>query len=138
MANKTLLGLFVFSAIALLTVGLVSAFPFGNGFGFGMDKEDREQMKSQREAIREAIENGDYEEWKDLMQERIAFMQSKINEETFSKLQEKHEQMMEIREALQNGDFEKAKELKKQHSLEMKFKHGIHNSNFYHEDNQSN
>ena len=51
-------------------------------------------------------ENGDYETWLALMQERFDEMTS---EENFQNIQEKHEEMSQlmeqIQEAIQNGDY---------------------------------
>lgn len=66
------------------------------------------QIQENREAIHQALEDGDYETWKSLIDERHAAMDEKqeemTSEETFNILQEAHE----LREA---GDHEGAREL---------------------------
>ena|SRR3989344_7287014 len=109
--------------IALLGIGLVSAFQFGNGsgFGLGLTDEQKEEMQAHRDSVREAVENNDYSAWQALMQERFSLMQQNINEDTFARLQEKHAEREEFRlamqEARESGDFEKMQELKEQYGV---------------------
>lgn len=96
--KKYLIWTFAFVSIALLAVSFVSAF---GGVGFGspfVSQEDKDLMKEQRDLIRQAIENEDYNSWASLMQERVNQMESQINEETFQALLERHSEMNNNRE----------------------------------------
>lgn len=74
-------GLFILFVVGIIaTAGMVSAFD-KNRFG------DREEMH-------QALETGDYESWKGLMQDRIT-------EDNFERHSEKHEKHMERREQRQ-------------------------------------
>jgi len=118
--KKITAGVLAFSLIALLGVSLVAAFPFG--FGNGMNKElteeEQEEAQAFHDAIQQAIEDGDFEAWKSLME-------SQLTEENFNLLVERHQSMSEereadqqirnqIQEAMQAGDYETAKELREQ------------------------
>lgn len=73
--------------------------PGGRGYG----------MKGEMSAMREAVENEDYEVWKTAMEDsivsRLDDVESKINEDTFTKLIEAHQ-------AMETGDFEGAKQIR--------------------------
>jgi hypothetical protein len=81
--------------------------------------------------LRNAIENRDFEAWKNLMQ-------SQLTEENFNVLVERHQEMEEnmgenqqlreqIREAMQSGDYETAKQLREQMGKNtMGFERGKH------------
>jgi len=61
MENKYILGIVALAMIALLGVGVVSAY---SGFGsVGLSDEDNALMQEQRDAMRTAVENGDYAVW---------------------------------------------------------------------------
>lgn len=77
----------VFAALAvfgLLSATVVSAY----GFGWMNDMDDDE-----REALRSAVESGDYDAWK-------AVMESEMSEENFESMQERHAVGRERREAI--------------------------------------
>lgn len=101
MKQKYILGIVALSFVAILGVGMISAFGFGNGF-FNQDLTDEEkaEMKSQREALQTAISDGDYETWKSLMEERIAKMQESLTEENFNKIVEQQQEMKEKQEEM--------------------------------------
>lgn len=115
MKNSTKVSV-VFGIIALLAVSLVAAFG-GNGVFYG---EDKEAIKSEREAVRESVENNNYNEWASIMQERVQRMQDNINEETFEQIREKHAEMKQFRAAIHeaNGDPEAMQALKEQYGFE--------------------
>lgn len=80
-----------------LTAGATSVYAFVG--------DDKEQFQEEREKMREAVENNDYETWKNLMAE-------KINEEHFTKLVEMHKNKGEMaekrekaQESVKNGDY---------------------------------
>lgn len=102
--KKITIGIFALAAVAILSIGMVSAFGFGHQFmGNDLTDEEKAEMDAQREEMRDAIETEDYSTWKTLMQERIAEMESELTEENFNQLVEAHSEMKEARE---NGDFE--------------------------------
>ena len=91
--NKITLGIFVFAIVGLLGVGLISA---QGGLGFkNMDEEQKAEFQEHREAIRNAIDSGDFESWKTLMEENIARMQERLTEEEFAKIQAMHQERFE-------------------------------------------
>ncbi len=98
MKQKQMLGIVALTMVALLGVGMVSAFGFGNGI-FEEDKE----------ALENAMELGDYETWEEIKM-------SQISEERFNEIQERHAEKAEFREAMQeareSGDRETMQELK--------------------------
>jgi len=112
--------LLIFSVIA---VGFVSAFPMGFGGFFNKDltTEELKTLVEENQQMTQAIENGDYDTWKTLMEERIEKMKSELTEENFNQIVENHNQMKErmeieqqIKEAIQNGDYETAVQLREQ------------------------
>lgn len=113
--NKITLSLLVFAVIGVLGVGLISAHGLGNDMGFGkygLTEEEKSDLLQEKEVLREAIENQNYQTWRSLMEERLT-------EENFNKLVEKHEKMSEfkglkeeLRQAWKDEDFERVKEIK--------------------------
>jgi len=89
MERKTL-GILALALIGLFAVSMVAAMPFGNA-------EDKD-------AIRDAVEAGDYDVWKSLMT-------AELSEENFAKMTQMHELRFEIQEAREAGDMDVAKEL---------------------------
>lgn len=70
--KKRYLGIFAIFAIALLGIGAVSAFGMGQGKMLGLDEEEKAEMLSFREDVRNVIISGDYETWKELIESRIS------------------------------------------------------------------
>ena len=109
--NKTKIGLFAFAMI-FLSVSLVSAAgtgSYGNDYGKG-----KGFFAEDREGIKLAVEAGNYDAWKSLME-------SRITEENFNLLVERHSEMEdarelkeELREALENEDLDRAEEIKEE------------------------
>ncbi len=95
MEKKYMLGMFAFAMVAMLGVSMVSAYGFGMGRG-DLTEEDRAEMDANREAMRNAVETGDYAVWEGLMQERLAEMEDFISEETFAEIQARHEERAEL------------------------------------------
>jgi hypothetical protein len=99
MEKQQFLGVFAVAIVALLGFSFVSA----QGFGFfGGDKTGDQiaDMEANREAMRNAVETGNYAAWEGLMHERLADMEStledvenSINEDTFAEIQERHGSM---------------------------------------------
>jgi len=81
MERKTL-GILALALVGLFAVSMVAAMPFGD-----------------KDAIRDAVESGDYESWKSLMS-------AQISEENFEKMTQMHELKTELREARETGDDE--------------------------------
>jgi uncharacterized membrane protein (DUF106 family) len=125
MEQKYVLGIVALAMVALLGIGVVSSFGFGNGFmNQDMTDEEKAEMQEQQEAMQTAISEGDYSAWKSLMEERIAKMQEQITEENFNTLKEQHQKMSEFRTAMQEarefGDFSKVEELQEEYGFEGK------------------
>lgn len=84
------IAIIAFAAIALMGTGLVVAHPFF------LEEEDRT-------AIKEAIENEDYDAWHSLIE-------AQLSEENFNTLAEHHNEMSEkmqaIQDALDSGDYD--------------------------------
>jgi len=123
MEQKYVLGIVALSIVAILGVGMVSAFGFSNGFmNQNMTEEERTAMQEQHEAMQTAISDGDYTTWKSLMEEKIAKMQSQITEENFNAIKEQHQKMSKFRTAMQeareSGDFSKVQELQEEYGFE--------------------
>jgi len=124
MEKKYKLSVFALIFIAILGLGVVSAFGFGNGMGFmnpPLTDEEKLEMENEHEAVQEAISSNDYSTWKNLMQARITKMQAQINEEQFNIMRQHNEERAEFRElmeqARESGDFSKIQELKEQFDI---------------------
>lgn len=112
------LGLVVVAVVALTGVTMVSATGFsGRGqinnknfdpvnlpadaqVRFAERQAHREEMRAEHEAIKTAIENGDYDTWKGLMQEKInnspmVQTMNMIDADNFAKFTEMHNLMQE-------------------------------------------
>ena len=88
MERKTL-GILALALSGLFAVSMVAAMPFGNA-------EDKD-------AIRDAVEAGDYDTWKSLMT-------AELSEENFDKMTQMHELRFEIQEAREAEEMDDAKE----------------------------
>jgi uncharacterized membrane protein (DUF106 family) len=124
-------GTVALAMIAVLGISMVSAFGMGPFGGHDLTDEEKAEMQEHREAVRMAVENGDYASWKSLMEERIARMQTELTEENFDRVVEKHAEMSEMREAMElakeTGDWSEVKALKENMDFEGhgKFKKGF-------------
>jgi len=99
--NKITLGVVAFAMMALLGVGLISA---QGGLGFrNMDEDQKAEFQEQREAMQNAVESGDYELWKILMNNRIEEMKEKLTEEEFEAIQTMHQERAENGEGFGKG-----------------------------------
>jgi hypothetical protein len=98
MEQKYVLGIVALSMVALLGFGKVSAFGFGNR----ISDEDRETLKN-------AIESGDYETWREIKM-------SQISEERFEEMKARYQEREEFREAMQeareSGNYSRIHEFK--------------------------
>ena len=83
--EKKTLGILALALVGLFAISMVVAMPFGNA--------------ENRDAVRAAVEAGDYDAWKSLMS-------AQITEENFNKMTERHRLMIELREAREAGDDE--------------------------------
>lgn len=99
MERKTI-GIAAFLVVALLGVGFVSAYGFGN-----------DMSKETRDAVQNALDSGDYSTWKSLME-------SQITEERFNEMKAKHQERAEfralMREARESGNYSAIQELKEE------------------------
>ena len=103
MEQKYILGIIALAIVAVLGISVISAYGFGM-WNSDITDEEKAEILQQKEAIRIAIENGDYETWKSLME-------GQLTEENFNELVEKHEKMSEYQ-----GDFaHKGKEFQEGH-----------------------
>ena len=104
MEKKYTFGLFALLCIAILGIGLVSAF---QGFRNQLSEEDREALVS-------AMGSGDYETWESIKV-------NQISEEKFEEARARHQERAEFREALQEareaGDREAMDELKEEFGI---------------------
>jgi hypothetical protein len=105
MKNKLTLGIMALGVIALLGIGLVSAFPMmgGNWDITSEDKEDQEDFMNQ---IRESIEAENFAEWQTLMQSQITLENFNEHVERHSEREELREQKEQCIEDPENCDFE--------------------------------
>lgn len=130
--NKTTLSIVAISMLALLAIGSVAAFGFGNGgLNTDLSEEELAEMQEHRDAMHTAIENKDFTAWQELMQERVTKMQGEITEENFNKHVERHANREEFKAAAQelkdSGEFsrEDIQALKEQYGVEGRgFKRG--------------
>lgn len=126
MKKKNIIALFAIAMVAML--GITPALAFrGDAFGRGpmsgplqvdLSEEEIAEIQETHQAIREAIESGDYEAWQELMAARLT-------EERFEQLAEMHAQrsenmdaradlMQQLRDAREDGDEELTEELLEQ------------------------
>lgn len=63
--------------------------------------QNNETVEMQK-AMQTAIEYNDYDAWKEVMQERVAFMQSQITEDNFNSMVESHNEMNDL---IASGNF---------------------------------
>ncbi len=116
MKNKAIMSIFILATMALLSVGMVSAFQ-GSGQGMmknhfeGLLEEEQAGMLAYQESIQESVENNDFVLWKSLME-------SKLTQDNFDKMVERQGEMSEMRElkeqmteAWENEDYETLEEL---------------------------
>ena len=85
MEQKYVLGIVALAMVALLGVGMVSAFGFGNGMSEG-----------DREALENTMESGDYEAW-------ASIKSAQISEERFEEARARHAERQEFRTAMQEA-----------------------------------
>ena len=113
-----------FAMIALLSVGFVSAYQFGNGFmNSNLSDEEKADREVQREAIRSAVDSQDFETWNSLMQGKLEQMQERLTQENFNDLVERHQQRAEFRQAMEDAresgaSREEMQQLRQEYGLE--------------------
>ncbi len=99
-----LIGLLITTA----TVASISSANFEGPF----DKEEmRQQIMEKREAIKEIIENNDYQAWADLMEEKAVALEERAQDIRDNITQENFEKLAEIHQLIQTGDRQGAREL---------------------------
>ena len=105
------------SLVTILTLGagLSSVYAFQVGH-FGFDKENKNKIK-------EAIENNDYEAWRSLMENRIS-------EENFIEMRERHQNMEGTKEAIENNDYDAFVEAVKGSPMEERLGDKVTKDNF--------
>ncbi len=104
------------SLVTFLTLGagLTSVYAFQGGFR--LNDEDRSK-------VMEAIENNDYQAWKNLEE-------SRLTEENFSKIRERHQNKEKMRVAIESGDYNAFIEAIKDSPKQDKFGDKITKDNF--------
>lgn len=88
--EKRTFGILALAFVGLFAVSMVFAMPFGNS--------------ENRDAVREAVESGDYSTWKSLMV-------AELSEENFNRMVEMNDLRESIREAREAGDEDLVREL---------------------------
>jgi len=83
--------------VILAGITVVSAIPWNFGVGQQLQPEERKRIEEERQAIKVAIENNDYETWKNLMEQKIERMRSHINQENFQRISEAYKSRLENR-----------------------------------------
>lgn len=123
MEQKYILGIVALAMVAVLGISMVSAYGFGM-WNLDITDEGKADMQEQREAMRTAIESGNYEAWETLMNERVARIQESINGDNFNQMQERHANMAQIRDAIEEaketGDWSEVESLKNELGIEGK------------------
>ncbi len=122
MEKKHVIGIFSLVTVGILGLGLAMAMPFGfGGFGEELTEEEFNTIRERKQAMQEAIESGDYQTWKTLMENRIEEMRTELTEENFQTMVERHSSMQEMRElkermrqANEEGNYETFQELREQ------------------------
>lgn len=123
MNKNFIFGTFALLVVAVLGVSFVSANGFGSGMGSLTDNQ-KDAIQERQVAMQNAIETNDYAAWEALMLERIAEMEDSINNETFSEIVQRHENMEKFRSAADelknsgNFSFEKMESLREQYGVE--------------------
>lgn len=106
MKKKNSLAIIALFVVAILGVGAVSAFGFEQGKMIGLEEDEKAEMKDFHAAREQAIQTGDYETWKSLME-------SRITKEHFEEMQthrnERAEHRTEMQNSLQNGEIQMRK-----------------------------
>ena len=116
-------GAIAFGIVALLAVSFVAANNLGLRNGFGqLSEEDKEAAKTNMDAIRTAIKNNNYEDWKTAMQEQLDLLQAQINDEAYfnrlvANYNERSEVQAKIKAARDAGDTETLQQLQEQYGF---------------------
>jgi hypothetical protein len=93
--KKVTTGIFIFSIVAILGIGFVASFPFGNGqINQNLSDEEQSEMIAFHNSVQNAIENNDFDGWKSLME-------SRLTEENFNRIVEMHKERETNREEMQ-------------------------------------
>ncbi|MBD3155197.1 MAG: hypothetical protein GF368_00895 [Candidatus Aenigmarchaeota archaeon] len=124
MKKKYVIGILSLMTIGVLGLSFAMAMPFGlGGFSEDLTEEEFNTMRQEQQSLQEAVENGDYETWKILMENRIERMKTELTEENFQNMVERHNSMQEMREsreqmriAWEEGDYETFQQLREQMS----------------------
>lgn len=107
MKQKYYFGIFSLFVIVLLGVGMVSAMGFKNRIS-----------EDERDVMRVAIENNDFESWKNFRNRFNENMKRDTSEERFEELTSKRQEREEfkdlLREARESGDIEEMNRLKQE------------------------
>lgn len=117
--QKVLGGLAVFTAATASGVALTAATQSadaqdfeekGERFRPEISEEQKAEMQERREALETAIENNNYDAWKEVMDQRVD-VTDVINEENF-------EQFAEMHQLMEEGEFEQAQEIRDELGLQ--------------------
>jgi hypothetical protein len=97
MKQKYTIGILAIAMIALLGVGIVSAFGSGTGLFNILNKQNMTQAHEQQQALQTAINNNDYNSWKSIMEQQISQMQALVTQDNFKQ---------SLQTAIKNNDYD--------------------------------
>jgi hypothetical protein len=121
--KNTYKGAIAFGIIAILAISFVAANGFGIGNAFGqLSDEEKEAAKTNMDAIRTAIQDNNYEDWKAAMQEQLDALQAQINDKAyFDELVARHNEMSQVqaqmKAARESGDTQALQQLQEQYGF---------------------
>ncbi len=96
MKNKLFLSLALIALVLGVGISVAYAYP-----------ENRQEMKR-------AIENNDYQAWEIMMNEKVDLMSQRLEEMKRNINQERFEQMKEVHGLMQEGKYDEARQLKEE------------------------
>ncbi|MAG40087.1 hypothetical protein CMI41_03905 [Candidatus Pacearchaeota archaeon] len=99
-----MIGVLSFALILVLGTG----FAIASDADLGLEEDDLNEseqtgIKAERAAIRAAIADGDYDEWKSLMEDKLARLQEALTEENFERLTDRHADIEELKAAMEEA-----------------------------------
>jgi len=105
--NKTNILAAAIGVIATTAIVAATSYAYQGGLSTNNNTQNMGRFNSNQQAIMDAVENKDYDTWKNLMEEKNNRMAQFITEDNFNK-------MVEMHEAMQTGDTEKADALREE------------------------
>ncbi len=137
MKNKIVLVAMALLLVAVLGKSMIAAFPMEKGFmNSNLFEEKQVEIQEFIESIQQAIEDKNFEEWKNLIQSQLT--QGRFNEivEMHNQNQEKQQLREQMFKAWENKDYETMKQLREQLQREnMPSKFRNNNGEFHNQQN---